>query len=383
MQKKKQLSILYIITKLELGGAQKVCLSLFQGLPKEGALTSLISGNDGLLVPHVKDNPTVCLLPELKREISFKAVLQEIRIFIKLVSLIRTMRKKYPELIVHTHSTKAGILGRWAAWFAGVRLRVHTVHGYGFHDHQSFIVWFIIYFLELITSVITTHYICVSKKDIATGIRLFPRFKRKSSLIRAAVDIEKFQAAYRDTTYSKPDTVFVFGTISVFKPQKNILDILRAFKTVYTNNPQTRLEIIGDGEMRPLVEAFLQEHNLHHAVILHSWQDDPAPLMKQWHAFVLSSLWEGLPCVIVEARIYKLPVLAYDTGGISEVIKHGANGFLYPQKDWTSLAYGMLELARNKALYTQLKDYCDNLNEFSIETMVKKHHKLYCQLALH
>jgi glycosyltransferase involved in cell wall biosynthesis len=105
--------------------------------------------------------------------------------------------------------------------------------------------------------------------------------------------------------------------------------------------------------------------------------------MKQWHAFVLSSLWEGLPCVIVEARIYKLPVLAYDTGGISEVIKHGANGFLYPQKDWTSLAYGMLELARNKALYTQLKDYCDNLNEFSIETMVKKHHKLYCQLALH
>ena len=173
-------AIVQIITKLELGGAQKVCLEIAQGLKENNIPNYLISGNEGPLVESVKHWDNVFLISELKREISWLAPLRELKVFIKLITILRTLRKKHPNLVVHTHSTKAGIVGRWAAFFAGVKKRIHTIHGFGFHDYQKTVPWILNYGIELITSLVTTHYICVSSHDIATGIRLFPRFKQKT-----------------------------------------------------------------------------------------------------------------------------------------------------------------------------------------------------------
>ena len=105
---------------------------------------------------------------------------------------MKKLKKQHPHLIVHTHSTKAGIIGRWAAFFAGIKKRIHTIHGYGFHAHQNKILWVSIYLIEFITSLITTHYVCVSSEDVKTGIKLFPHFSGKHSIIRAAVDWDQF-----------------------------------------------------------------------------------------------------------------------------------------------------------------------------------------------
>lgn len=133
----KKVNVLYIITKLELGGAQKVCLSLLNGVKKNGGFAGLISGQYGSLVDEVKDLDSVFLLSEFEREIGFKNSFKEIILFLKLIRIIKKNKKNYPDLIVHTHSTKAGILGRWAAFFAGVKNRIHTVHGFAFHEHQN------------------------------------------------------------------------------------------------------------------------------------------------------------------------------------------------------------------------------------------------------
>ena len=382
MKQKKDLHVLYIITKLELGGAQKVCLALKNGLDASGYTSSLISGTQGSLVESANKLSQVYLLETFQHELSLFNIWSECKNFIKLIVRIKKLKKKYPHLLVHTHSTKAGIVGRWAAFFSGVKSRIHTVHGYAFHRHQNKIVWTAIYMLELITSFITTHYVCVSSEDVKTGIRLFPHFTTKHSIIRAAVDWEQFyQPARRTTPFPKNQQPFIFGTVACFKKQKNPFDLLNAFKLVQQQNPASALEIIGDGTLRPQLEAWIAQHNLKKNITLHGWQKTVAPFMMNWHAFVLSSLWEGLPCAVVEARLLKIPVLSYNTGGIHDIIIHGENGFLYEQKNIKNLSEGMLSLMLNKKLYNNLQTYNDDLSDFNNQQMVQQHISLYKKLS--
>ena len=441
-----KLNILYIITKLELGGAQKVCLELCKSLQAAGHKTCLISGAEGQLVAqlsnYIPKQSQIILLPSFKREVSLKNLWLELKNFNNLVLQIRQLKKTYPDLIVHAHSTKAGLLGRWAALFAGVKKRVYTIHGYGFNQYQPKLVALIIYLLELITSLITTDYVCVSELDLKTGVKLFPGFKRKAQLIRAGVDDQLFMdygsihpvftsrfrqgthherrrittSTYKRTKeniYSEQDVpsaycidlsckfsrcvrgecsskleersrtyrTITFGTVACFKPQKNLFDLLRAFHHLKILDPagNYKLEIIGDGELRLAIETWIRAHNLQNYIILHGWQapENLPKIMAQWHCFTLSSLWEGLPCAIVEARCLKLPVLAYNTGGISELIFNSKNGFLYPQGDWLGLAHGMYNLSHDHVLYQKLSDYPDDLSSYSYSYMAQAHIEIY------
>lgn len=373
--------VVYIITKLELGGAQKVCLTLFNEIKNHAqSPTYLISGAEGPLVEQVKDLPNVFLIDSFKRELGIRGIINEFRSFGAIIKILKNLRKQHPDLIVHTHSSKAGIVGRWAAYIAGVKKRVHTVHNFAFHRHQNIIYSGIAYLLELITAPITSHFICVSSANMRTGARFLPAFKRKYRMIRAAVDTNKFQLT--TTTRPLPDhkQPFIFGTISCFRPLKNLLELLQAFAEVYAKNSHVRLEILGDGILRPQLEKFIAQNNLQQVVTLHGWQHDVVPFMRTWNCFVLSSLWEGLPCSIIEARLLKLPVLCYSTGGIRDVVHHGINGFVYPQKAWKQLAAGMLAISTDELLYMTLSLYRDNLQEYENSVMVKKHYELYRNL---
>jgi glycosyltransferase involved in cell wall biosynthesis len=374
--KKKEVQVLYIITKLELGGAQKVCLSLFNGAREKGCKSFLIAGAGGILNDAVAHKEDVILLNSLKRELSLRAIFSEIKSFIELISHIRKFKKLYPDLIVHTHSSKAGIVGRWAAFFAGISTRVHTIHGFAFHDYQSWPLWFAIFLIEWLTNLITSHYICVSSYDARKAVHLFPRFAKKHSIIRAAVDQEPFFRAAKKTNFYQ-DNQFIFGTVSCFKKQKNLFDMLQAFGHAYKKNKQIRLEIIGDGMLRSAIQDWVAHHQLNDVIKLHGWQEYVAPIMATWNVFLLSSLWEGLPCAVVEARLLNLPVLSYDTGGIHDVIFNGENGILYKPKAWRELADGMLKMSTDQTLYKKLSHYKDDLSSFSQNVMINQHVQLY------
>jgi len=379
MKHKKNSHVVYIITKLELGGAQKVCLTLFKGINDAGYPTTLISSSGGKLVDTIIDKNNIILLDSLAREVSWLSIWKEIRCLLQLIKILRQIKKNYTNVIVHTHSSKAGILGRWAAFFAGIKKRIHTIHGFAFHQHQSFITWLLRYLPELITSFITTHYVCVSSADVKSGIQLFPRFSLKHSIIRAAVE-EQFYIPAKISRSADKNKLFIFGTVSCFKPQKNLFDILRAFKSVFEHNNNARLEIVGDGTLRDHITTWIDQHNLDQVVTLHGWQHNVAPIMRTWHAFVLSSLWEGLPCAIIEARLLHLPVISYDTGGIHDIIEHNKNGLLFDQKDWSALASGMQHVMENKKLYTKLQGHHENLDDFNNTHMIQHHIALYKQM---
>jgi glycosyltransferase involved in cell wall biosynthesis len=388
MKKREKQHVVYILTKLELGGAQKVCLSLLNGVRNKDISSSLITGSTGALLEETKQFNSVYYLDSLKREVGLRTLFSELKTFIQMIRLLNKMKKEHANLIVHTHSTKAGLLGRWAAFFAGVKERVHTVHGFGFHKNQSKIAWGIIYFCEWITAFITSHFVCVAKVDQEIGSRLLPSFAVKSSIIRAAVDWNRFyQPAVKcdGMQKEKEKTSFVFGTISCFKPQKNLFDLLKAF-SFFLNRLQkdeiknVQLQIIGDGVQRGAMEAWIKEKGLEKNIILLGWQKDVAPLLRSFDVFTMSSLWEGLPCAIIEARLSKLPVLAYDVGGISEVIQDGRNGFLVHPGDWRTLTLRMEQLYKNRLVQQKTSCYADDLSEFSDQAMVKGHIHLYRHL---
>lgn len=379
MKHKHSLHVIYIITKLELGGAQKVCLALFDGIKKANIRSTLISGSEGLLVDQIKGSSQVYLFDLFKREVSGSTIIKEIRCLLSLTKKLKALKKELPHAVVHTHSTKAGIIGRWAAWCAGIKIRIHTVHGFAFHSHQGWLTWLSIYMAEYITSFITSHFICVSSADVKTGIKLFPHFGHRHSIIRASVDqpLSLLEKSISQSQISTKTSFFIFGTIACFKPQKNLLDLLNAFYKVKQIVQNAQLEIIGDGIERLAIEQWIIEHKLSDSVILHGWQNNVFKIMEHWQVFVLSSLWEGLPCAIIEARLMKLPVISYDTGGIKDIISHQDNGLLCRQKDWHMLAHLMIEVTKNPLLYSALKTYNDDLHDFNHTQMVHEHIVLY------
>ncbi len=376
-------AVLYIITKLELGGAQKVCLALLDEAVKAGFPAGLISGSHGMLVSEVKRFQDVCLLDTFTGEFSLKSLAQEVKNFFKLISYIKLFKKKYPQLIVHTHSTKAGILGRWAALFAGVQYRIHTVHGFGFNRYQPWYKWLMILVAEWITCLITTKFICVSQGDQILGARLLPKFSRKNALIRAAVKLNDSS----DITIPahKNKNSFIIGTISCFKPQKNLLDLFKAFKYACTlvegkTELNVQLQVIGDGVMRDQLESWIKNNHMSDRITLLGWQHDVAPYLKQWDLFAMSSLWEGLPCAIIEARLSKLPVVAYAIDGIPEVIFDGINGYLVPTGQWNIFGDRMADLILDHERYHAMRNYQDDLTGFSYSVMFQKHYELYNSL---
>lgn len=382
MSKIKSPHIIYIITQLELGGAQKICLNLMKGLLAQGTDVSLISGTEGPLVEQTTQFTSVYLLKSLKNELSLRNLKNDFVMFFNLITLIKKLKKQNPKIIVHTHSTKAGIFGRWAGFFAGVKNRIHTVHGFGFNNYQSKLHWTMIYLLELITAYITTTFVCVSQTDIDEGVRLFPNFKKKSVLIRAAVDYKTFYIPAKKISLEKNHNPIIIGTISCFKPQKNLFDLLKAFELAVSATPSKilRLQIIGDGNQRAELEKWIFEHNLIDHIDLLSWQNNVKPWLEHWDIFTLSSLWEGLPCAVVEARLSKIPVIAYNVGGISEVIFSEKNGILIEVGNWKKLGEAFIDLAYKPTKLHQLSIYNDDLSSFSNDDMVARHRNLYEKL---
>ena len=192
--------VAHIITKLELGGAQLNTLFTLAQLNRNEYEPILISGSGGMLVEEARtlDDVEVYLIPELVREMR---PLSDLKALYKIKAILRELKKDGKKggaagavhpIIVHTHSSKAGILGRWAAYLSGIKLIIHSVHGFGFNNFQSPLVRSLYVFLERMTSFITRKFIAVSASNITTGVERGIFTEDRVALIRSGIDIEKF-----------------------------------------------------------------------------------------------------------------------------------------------------------------------------------------------
>lgn len=376
-----KINILYVITKLELGGAQKQLLDLISLLDTERYNTFLITARRGLLIPDALSIRclTVKFSPFLERAINpFKDLLA-------LAEIYRFIKKNKIR-IVHTHSSKAGILGRWAARLAKAEIILHTVHGWSFHDYQPRLLKIFFIWLERISARFTDKLIVVSNYDKQKGLDNHIGEESKYLLIRYGINFSEFGVDDRNIRKELgiDNNELVVGMVSCLKHQKSPKDFVKLAYLINQILPDIKFLLVGDGILRQRIKRLIAKFNLQNQVILTGWRRDIPRILSAIDVFVLTSLWEGLPVSILEAMAASLPVVATQTSGIKEVVREGKSGFLVAPRHTEKMAEKLSYLLRDERLRRQIGQNASASldSDFSLENMGKHTENLYWDLVL-
>ena len=338
-------TVCHIITKLELGGAQKITLRTMAHLDRSKYFPVLIVGGEA---GELDVDATSILGRELYRVPSLvRAIrpLQDVKAFFSLTRLLRRIRP----MIVHTHSSKAGIIGRWAARLAGVPVIVHSVHGFGFTPTQHPLLKRFLTLMERWASAYTQWVFTDSEANRQQGIALGLFTGDRSSMLPPGIDLQAIRAVRvnrDDKRHSlgldpaKP----LIGMVAPFKPQKSPLDFVRVASHVCRQRSDAHFVMVGDGELRQAVEEEILRLGLSQSITLTGWRRDVPEIMKCLDVFLLTSGWEGLPRVYLEALSCGVPAVGTCVDGAAEVVIDGVNGFLKEPGDVEGLADRVLWL---------------------------------------
>lgn len=346
----RSLTILFIITQSELGGAQRHVLMLATRLRAAGMTPVVVCGGDGELPAALREGDIeVHILPSLVRPIS---PVRDIRAIASLVSFIRSRRFD----IVHCHSTKAGIVGRIAARLAGSHIVLFTVHGCVLNEPMSRPAFFLSWTLEWFAGLLSSRIIAVSEHDRDSLLKFRTAAARKISVIRNGIEMvgtcpqgPDARGAVREAMGVSPATLVV-GTTANFYRTKALDVLIRAAAIVVQANQQACFVLIGDGMERPGVEALIEKLGLERNVILLGQHPHARELLSAFDIFVLPSRKEGMPLALIEAMAAGVPVVATNVGGMPEVITHGRTGLIVPPEEPDRLAEAILTIANDPVL---------------------------------
>jgi glycosyltransferase involved in cell wall biosynthesis len=379
--------VAHVITRLIVGGAQENTIATVLGLrEKPGVQVDLISGPthgpEGTLEPLAAAAPKLLtIVPELVRPVHpWKDALA----FRKLAEIFRAQR---PD-IVHTHSGKAGVLGRLAAHRAKVPLIVHSIHGPSFGAFQGWSANTLYRSAERYAGKFTTHFITVAhamtRQYLAAGIGRPENYTR----ILSGFSLEPFLSSRNDPKlrerWGLAPTDIVVGKIARLFRLKGHDDLFAAAPAIIRACPRIKFLLVGDGEWRSRFEARARELGLkQHFVFTGLVAPEEVPRLVGIMDFLVHlSLREGLPRAVAQALAAARPVVAYDCDGANEVCLENETGFLVRPGDRAGLTNRITQLATDSALRERLGRHGQTLVQelFSAEKMVDDQYQLYLKL---
>ena len=325
------LRICHVITRMIVGGAQENTLLTLRGHREAGMECELVTGpspgREGeLLKQSVNDGLKVTVFPELVRELS---PLTDLKAYFKL----RDYFKQQHFDVVHTHSSKAGIIGRLAAHAAKVPVVVHTVHGQAFHPHEKWYRNALYIFLERLAARVSDRIYAVARAmvDQCVAAKVAPRDRYQ--VVYSGMETSRFASSRRDPDLRKklgiPEDARVIVTVARLFPLKGYEFVLPAAERVIREYPDTHLLVVGDGPMHDELIAGIAAKNLtgnfHFAGLVPP--DRVGDYLAQgdllWHL----SLREGLPRAVVQALATGIPAVGFALDGTPEVVLSGETGF--------------------------------------------------------
>ncbi len=378
------MKVAHVITRMVLGGAQQNTLDSVRGLEALGGYDiTLITGpqlgpEGDLLALSPEPGPKVLMIPSLKRNIS------PWNDFLAFVALVRIFtREKFD--IVHTHSSKAGILGRFAARLAGVKRVIHTVHGFAVGPYQGkamngFYAW-----LERLAGRYTDALICVSPSLLEQAKTLGLRPGRLICVPSAFAwdDFERakdHRSRVREELGILPHEI-VLIKIARFFSLKGHEEFFAAMDSLLPQEPDVKALLVGGGELQGKFEEWAADRSLADRVFF-TGLVAPArvPLfLAAADVLVHTSLREGIARVIPQAFACSLPVVSFDIDGARDLVKDGFSGFLVPSGDTTALNRALKRLIHNAALREQLgaRGHDMAAQNYRLESMVASLDAIY------
>jgi len=323
---------------------------------------------------------TVIPLPSLVRR------LDPFRDFLAFFSILKTLVKEKP-YIVHTHSSKAGLLGRWAAKLARTPIIVHTPHGHVFYGHFGRFASRFFLLLEKITSLITDIIVALTETERNDYISFSVCTPEKIVTIHSGVDVQRYIGAEVNIQEKKlsleiaPDGLVV-GTVGWLLPIKGPVYLLKAMERIWKDLPEVRLVFVGKGALEKQLRAETFQAGVSQKVSFLGWRGDVPEIMQILDVFVLPSLNEGMGRVLVEAMAAGKPIVASSVGGILDLVKDGKNGLLVEPGDVDGLYFAIKRLLTDRKIRHNMGQRGKVMaKEFSTEMMIEKIEAMYFSLC--
>lgn len=378
--------ICHVITRLIVGGAQENTVLTCRGLAERGHEVTLLAGEEtgpeGSLWSDAFDLRLMALpLQHMRRAVS---PINDLRTRAELRAFFRLTRPH----VVHTHSSKAGILGRMAAAAAEVPLIVHSIHGMSFNRTQSAPVRLAYRWMERRAARHTHAFITVAdamiEQSVAAGIAPRERFVT----IRSGMQVDQFLPDTESRRrmrklWGLPEDAVVIGTIARLFDNKGYDEIIQAMPEIVARCPSARFVWVGDGARRDAYRRRLESLGFLDRVVFAGLvaPQGVASHVRGFDLLVHASRWEGLPRAAVQALLCEVPVVSFDNDGAREVVIEGVTGRLVRYGDVPALAAAVVELAGDAPARSRMgaagRERCRH--EFDWRTMVQRIEEVYLE----
>jgi glycosyltransferase involved in cell wall biosynthesis len=372
---KPKIKILFIITSSGIGGAEKILYYTATGLNynKYDVSVCSLKKNGEIAGDLEKQGIEVCCLHMGGRE-RFLGWLSSIITLIRLFPYLIRIRPT----IIHSFLFRANILARIAGYLTGVPIVISSVRVMG-GEKKYF------HYVEMITSFMVDHYVAVSESVKRYIIDKSKISAEKISVIYNGVNIKSQDDLHEQNPkmpFKIEDEDRILMTVGRLHEQKGHCYLIQAVSKVRKEFPKVKLLVTGEGEEENNLKKLVKSLDLTNKVIFAGLSSDIEGILPIAELFILPSLWEGLPNVLLEAMAAGKPVVATKVGGIPEIVVHGETGILIPPRDTDALAIAIIDLLQNK-----LK--AKNMGEagriragkrFSIYKMIEKTENLYQEL---
>ena len=389
----RKIKVVHIITRFDQGGSAENTFLTIRGLDRDRYDVTLVRGLslesnmngaeqkvvEERLVEASRCGVKVVTVPELVRRVD---PLRDIKAFVSIVGIIRQERP----IIVHTHTSKAGLLGRSAAFLCRVPVIIHTPHGHVFWGYfTSWKTRFFI-FLERVFALLTDRIITLTNQEKKDHIDVRIGREDQFRTIHSGVELKKFSESGVDPRSARenlgiPHDALVVGTVGRLIPIKGSNFLLEAAGEVIKEKPETVFVFLGEGELQKQMEKRALQLGIHERVKLLGWRPDVASIMSTYDVFAFPSLNEGMGKALVEAMAMGKPVVASNVSGIRDLVVNGENGFLVPPAQPELLAKRITYLLQNPQVRQAFGAAGKKMaGGYNAESMVEEIDQLYLSL---
>jgi len=361
----KKLKVAHIITRMDWGGSPDIVRIICAGLDAKHCDVTLISGPSA----HLTQRTETFLGSFVNNLKIIKSLKRNINLFYDISAFwsMWVLFKKENFDIVHTHTAKAGAVGRMAAFFAGVKIIVHTSHGHNFYGYFNPIMSRFIIWAERFLSFFTTRIITLTQLEKRDLLKFKICCDDKIITAQTAIEIEKLKRLTEDKSLLlkkelqiEPECI-VIGTVARLEQIKGVDNFIDATIELTKTIPDVKVIIVGEGSLKQHLEQKIDNVNMSDKFIFTGWQEDVSRYMSLMDIMVLASLNEAVGLVLIEAQSLGIPVVATKVGGIPEVVEDGKSGLLVPAEEPAAMMAAIKRLTGNKEMRHAMGIYAKDL----------------------